>query len=269
MWPLGLLALSGCAAPAAERPASSVPSASAPGAVERLAQTAEEQGRRIAELEARIGLLDREARDLRAHATSKPAETVRIGPRRPAPEPAFVPDADRGPVEVVRLYEREREPAPVEMPAPPSGVSPKLGVVPLPAARSESAAAAEDSAPASEKDAFRNALRLVRERRWDDALQALQRFATQYSGGALAASALYWEGEVQYAQRNYGQALQAFQRVLERFPASAKTAESMLKIGLCHRRLGDQAAAERYFRQLREQYPTSDAARIASREGSS
>ena len=33
--------------------------------------------------------------------------------------------------------------------------------------------------------------------------------------------------------------------------------------------VGDGASAERYFRQLREQYPSSDAARIASRENPS
>jgi tol-pal system protein YbgF len=271
MWSVAMLALAGCGAAATQRPTSGVPDATAESPVDRLAKSTEDQGRRIDELAARLSLLEQEARDWRERAASKPAETVRIGPRRPTPDPAFAPDADRGPVEVVRLYERERVEAPaVELPAAPSGVPGRLPVVPLPGARAEPAVAGGDeSSAADEKDAFRTALRLVRERRWDEALQALQQFAARYPDGGLSASAVYWEGEVHYAQRRYGEALQAFERVLERFPASAKTADSMLKVGLCHRRLGDQAAAERYFRQLREQYPKSDAARIASREGSS
>ena len=57
--------------------------------------------------------------------------------------------------------------------------------------------------------------------------------------------------------------------MISRFAPSDKAADSLLKLGMCHLRLGDQSSAQRYFKQVIEQYPTSDAARIASREGAS
>jgi tol-pal system protein YbgF len=85
----------------------------------------------------------------------------------------------------------------------------------------------------------------------------------------LSAGATYWRGEVYYAQRRYREALQEFETVVSRYAQNGKAADSLLKLGMCHQRLGDQTSAQRYFRQVIEQYPTSDAARIASREGSS
>jgi tol-pal system protein YbgF len=273
-WSIAVVAFAdGCAGAAAVRPDANLPGTRAESSMARLTQTSEDQGRRLAELETRLALLEKEAHEWREQATSKPPETVRIGPRRRAPEPAFESDGDttvdRTPVQTVRLYEAERPPAEAPpLPAPPLGVSNRLPVVPLPDARA-GRAVSETPIDAEQREAYRVALRMVRERRWVDALQALDKFLARYRDGALVASATYWQGEVHYAQRQYGEALQQFQAVLSRFPESDKVADSLLKVGMCHLRLGDQAMAQRYFRQVREQYPSSDAARIASREGAS
>jgi tol-pal system protein YbgF len=125
------------------------------------------------------------------------------------------------------------------------------------------------STDAAARERYRLALRSVREGHFDAAGDALTAFLDTYPAHALSAGATYWLGEVRYAQRRYGEALREFKAVLTVFPDSDKRAGSLLKAGLCQKRLGDEGAARRYFEQLREQFPNSDAARVASREGSS
>jgi tol-pal system protein YbgF len=141
----------------------------------------------------------------------------------------------------------------------------------LPEERSARASQAprKRAALSNAREQYRAALRDVRDRQWDAAFEALTGFLSAYGDDPLAANATYWRGEVQYAQRRYGAALQDFEAVLVRFAGSDKAADAMLKVALCHQRLGDGESAERYFRKLREQYPSSDAARIASRENPS
>lgn len=266
------LACAGCATSGGVH--SATPPKSADGqelsAVARLERGSEEQERRISELEARLALLEQEAHNWREAAVIKPAESIRIGGRKSEPPPPaeLAQDEPRGPVPVVRLHE---ENAPAVLPAPPPGVTGRLPVVPLPEARAAQQArrSEEDGAAPEAMSDYRAALRLVSDRRWDEAASALTRFLDQRPEGALAAGATYWRGEVRYAQRRYEDALQDFAAVIARFPSSSREADALLKLGLCHLRLGDQALAQRYFRQVREQFPSSDAARIASREGPS
>jgi nucleoid-associated protein YgaU len=140
-----------------------------PNDLVRLTKAFEEQSRRVAELEARLSLLETEARDARARepapsTNAKPLETVHIGARKREAEPR----ADAEPaqsVPVVRLHEDLPEyTEPMTLPAPPPGMSAKLPVVPLPEERAKAIAGA-GAASAAPRDQYRNALRLVRERR--------------------------------------------------------------------------------------------------------
>jgi tol-pal system protein YbgF len=266
-WLLASLTGVGCAAAAQNRSlASGTTPAQQEGALARLEQGADEQARHIAELETRLALLEQEARAWRENAASKHAETIRIGPHRR--EPDFDPEPVQTNVPVVRLHEAAAET--LSMPPAPLGIAPKLPIVPLPEERAK--AGAKSTAPNPNADplgSYRLAVRLVSERHWNEALDALNRFLEQHPSGSAVPNALYWRGEVYYALRRYDDALHEFQALLSRFPACGKAADSLLKVGMCHLRLGDQAMAQRYFQQVREQFPSSDAARIASREGSS
>jgi tol-pal system protein YbgF len=268
------LTLAGCAASSAASPQveSAATVARPPSTMSRLTQASEDQAKRIAELEARLALLEteaREARDARERTPARPAErppeTVRIGPHRR--EQSAI-DAEAPPVQV-RLHEAEPEPPePLVLPPPPNGVNAKLGVVPLPEERAQKLLASP-AAAGSVRDQYRTALGFVRERRWNEAERVLNDVLALGPGEELVANATYWRAEVYYAQRRYREALTDFEAVLARAVSGSRAADSLLKVGMCHLRLGDQSTAQRYFRQVVEQYPTSDAARIASREGSS
>jgi tol-pal system protein YbgF len=241
-----------------------------------LSERLSEQAQRIAELEARIALLESEARSGRAVGPSHGSDTIRIAgvqsePAGPALT-ASVPDAsDDGPVPSYKLYGkggransgsaagRELEPLPV--------VSESLPVVPLPEQR------ARDLTRAPERRAgpvaqYRGALQLLKDRHFDEALAAFDAMLAQNPTHPLAPKALYWRGEARYAKREYDQALREFEVLLERFPESEKAPDALLKTALCFRRLGAEDKAQASFRRLRADYPNSQAALIASREGS-
>lgn len=275
----------GCAAPRA----ATKPPADAEGVdLAAMRHDARVQSKRIAELETRLSLLEAEWRDGRSASRMAPRETVVIGGRhaRRHADDVDAPDetdgftgasetSDEPPVTLI-LDERPVEPmassqfvASTSSGAPePAGSAglPGLGVVPLPGARVDGAVAVQ---PAEARAQYRQALSLVRARRFDQALIALSSFLGRYPTHRLADRALYWRGEVEYAQRDYARALQTFEALQMRFPQSAKRADALLKTGYCHRRLGDEGAAESAFRRVRKEFPESEAARTASGEGAS
>lgn len=242
-------------------------------ALVRLQETADAQSARIAELETRLALVEAEARGWRSQleAAPKPAETVRIGERRREPTPeAF----ERVPL--VKLHEPERAaPADVEpyaLPTAPLGMSARIPVVPLPEERGAQATGASAGQPVDDatlRERYRTALRALQERRYDEARAGLLAVLDAHPEHPLSESASYWLGEVYYAERRYGEALRQFESLLALHAKGGKRADAMLKAGLCLRRLGDDARALRYFQQVREQFPSSEAARMASREGAS
>ena len=269
-----ILLLGGCAGGTTPATKTSTP-ASLPGASGELAElraVAAKSKQRIDELEARIALLEQESRSLREQGRFKPTETVRIGEPRKRPRPAAkpAPAKDDRPRPVIRLHNAPppRGSEPLALPKAPPGVPTRLPVAPLPGKRTlpfSSQPPATDDARA----AYREALGLVRARDYATALQKLDGFLARFGEHSLSDNAVYWRGEVHYAQRNYQRALKEFEAVLARYPGSNKAADALLKIAMCHHRLGDKQKAAKHFDLVRKQYPNSDAARIASREGSS
>jgi tol-pal system protein YbgF len=293
LWLVFVVVVAGCAT--SQQPGSGSAAEGGEGRTEdslrELAKSQNEQARRIAELEARLALLETDARRARG-LSEKPSTTVRIGAAEQAPAGREREPADEANTELsltaaprseapesggrrpnVKLHGKPR-PARSESNAdlPPIPVTNEtLPVVPLPQDRSrarqadsEPAAAVSDS-PTSD---YRAALHLVRERRFEDAALALSKFVAENPNHALIDRALYWLAEVRYATRDYREALAGFEKVLERFPNSEKAPDALYKLGMCWRRLGSEDKARSYFRRLRTEFPNSEAAGLASREGS-
>lgn len=259
---------------------------------ERLAEltrSQDEQARRIAELEARLSLLERDARRAGGE-TIRSGDTIRIGEGERAKAPGaveLVSDADAPVSDALLLAATERDErrpslrlhgsargagtggkaAAAEL-APLPVADETLPVVPLPAAQKTARGAPPAVSDPATSD-YRTALRLLRERRFDEAALALSKFVTDNPDHALLDKAVYWGAEARYAKRDYRQALAEFEAVIARFPRSEKAPDSLFKIGMCLRHLGSEQAARGYFRQVQQQYPNSEAAGLASREGSS
>lgn len=281
---LGLLLATGTLACAGTR-AVSGGQAGAPGGqgIGELREEAEVQAERIAELETRLALLEAEWRNSRQAARLKPQQTVVIGGASRGAKAAAEPGEQTS--ERRTRPKRSKEPAPVSLildgrpdpaakvaaaPAAPSisGAGlPALGVVRMPGSRARAGNGTGDTRSARLE--YREALGLVRTKQFEQALVALSSFIGRHGGHRLAGRALYWRGEVEYAQRDYLGALATFGELAQRYPESAKRADALLKAAYCHRRLGDEAAAAVFFRRVRKEFPESEAARIASGEGAS
>ena len=254
-----LLVLSGCAGSVATTPTANN---AREGALVRLTDEHEAQSKRITELETRIALLEQEARS--AKADYKPSETVRISK---AVREAEKPEDERA-TAVIRLHEeapaeRAEPETPWVLPTAPAGVATRLEVMPMSGDR---AAAAAPSDPVQH---YREALAMMKERRYDEALAQLATITRMHPDHALAAQAMYWKGEAHYAARRYREALIELEAFIKRHPDNAKVADALLKAGLCNKRLGQDAVANRYFDRVRKEHPGSDAAQSAPREGSS
>ena len=287
LWLVFVVVVAGCAT--SQQPKSGSAAEGGEGRTEdslrELAKSQNEQARRIAELEGRLTLLEADARRARG-LSDKPSTTVRIGAAEreaneeagqelsltAAPRPE-APEASSGRRPNVKLHGKPRSArseSNADLPSIPV-TNETLPVVPLPQERSrarqadsEPAAAVSDS-PTSD---YRAALHLVRERRFEDAALALSKFVAENPDHALIDRAVYWLAEVRYATREYREALAGFEKVLERFPNSEKAPDALYKLGMCWRRLGSEDKARSYFRRLRTEFPNSEAAGLASREGS-
>lgn len=275
---LGAAACGATGSNTGQAPADARAAQSSPDPLLRLQATSDEQSARIAELETRLALVEAEARGWRSQVptTQKPVETVRIGEQR---RESATP---RERVPLVQLHEPERSaPAdvgPYVLPTAPAGMSTRIPVVPLPEERGAKVGAlpaplgqppGQPLDDAALREGYRAALRALQDRRYDEAQSGLSSLLTAHPEHALAEGATYWLGEVHYAQRRYGEALRHFESLLALHAKSGKRADAMVKAGMCLRRLGDDERAKRYFEQVRQQFPSSEAARMASREGAS
>jgi tol-pal system protein YbgF len=218
----------------------------------------------VTQLEGRISLLEAEQRQLRAALAEREAsavglrETVRIGGggereprtsiRREEPRPVLRLGAgnDRRSVE---------EPPLQSVPQ----VSERLPVAPVPTLGSTR------SYPPPQ-DPYLEAMDLVRRRDFASALEKLDAFLASHPDDARTTRALFWRGEVLFAQKRYELALASFENALRREPRGEKAADALLKIGLCHRRLGAPDKARAALEQLKSQFPDSYAARLAQAE---
>ena len=155
----------------------------------------------------------------------------------PAPEPVASPAAPD-----------------IDAPAPEVAAQP---VAPAPAPVPAAAPSIDDT------QAYAAAFGLVRERRFEEALQAFQEFVSAYPSSDKLANAHYWIGEVQLAQQKLEPARAAFQLVVDQFGDHTKRPDALYKLGVTQDRLGDIAGRTQSFDKLVAEYPQSSAAGLA------
>ncbi len=151
----------------------------------------------------------------------------------------------------------EQLPTTRDVPELPPFVEPAVPVV--------AAAPAEDASV----ERYRRGLRLIRERRFQDALTELDRFAAAHPSHPYNDNALFWCGEIHYLRHEYDQALRYFKRIEKLHPWSNKAPDALYRLGLIYLRRGDSARAQAYFDEVRERFPNTAAARLALREDAS
>ena len=95
------------------------------------------------------------------------------------------------------------------------------------------------------------------------AARAFKTLVERYPAHELADNALYWLGEVEYAQKNYKQALDVFRKVVDVYPSGNKVPDALLKMAFCQQELGDKAKAKATLENLVNRFPWSGPAKKA------
>lgn len=153
-------------------------------------------------------------------------------------------------------------PEPAASPAAPDTDAPAREVAAQPVAPAPAPVPA--AAPSiDDTQAYAAAFGLVRERRFEEALQAFQDFVSTYPSSDKLANAHYWIGEVQLAQQKLEPARAAFQLVVDQFGDHTKRPDALYKLGVTQDRLGDIAGRTQSFDKLVAEYPQSSAAGLA------
>jgi tol-pal system protein YbgF len=83
----------------------------------------------------------------------------------------------------------------------------------------------------SERDAYRNAFELLKDRDYDAAKKEFAAMLVRYPQGQFADNGVYWLGEIGYVNKDYAAALTHFNRLISDYPGSPKVPNAMLKLG--------------------------------------
>ena len=115
-----------------------------------------------------------------------------------------------------------------------------------------------------ESTAYEAALATFRKGDFPGAQTAFSEFLRRYPQSGFRATALFWLGNAQYANRDYRGAIGNFREVLKSAPDHPRAPESLLSIANCQIELKDNAAARRTLDELVKTYPLSEAAGAAN-----
>ncbi|MCL9682790.1 tol-pal system protein YbgF [Legionella maioricensis] len=133
-----------------------------------------------------------------------------------------------------------------------------------PAAAPQPVIAVSRTNPADEQISYLAAYELVKNKRYDNAINAMQTFVQKYPKGGYTANAEYWLGELYLVKKDYSKAIEHFEVVLHQFPASSKSAASLLKSGYAYAATGNNQEARKRFQQIIKSYPDTSTAQLAS-----
>lgn len=107
------------------------------------------------------------------------------------------------------------------------------------------------------------ALAVMRKGDFALALPAFTEFVRRYPASGYHPSALFWLGNLHYAQRNYKDAMTQYRALVAAAPAHLRAPEAMLSIANCQVELKDTKAARKTLEDLVKAYAQSEAATLA------
>jgi len=135
----------------------------------------------------------------------------------------------------------------------------KRGVAPA-AAAAVSPVAGDSLA---ESKAYEHAFNLLRNKRYEPAIKAFDRFLKTYPNSEFADNAQYWIGEGYYVTRDFKAAAKSFNQLISTHPKSAKIADAHLKLGFSHYEMAEYKSARKSLGVVTKQHGKTTAARLA------
>jgi len=146
-------------------------------------------------------------------------------------------------------------PSTTPMPTPPGASLPAVA----------GATAAGNADPLAEKNAYSQAFNVLKDRHYEQAINAFAQFLQVYPDGQYADNAIYWTGEAKYFLERYAEAIEDFKRVTTQFPNSPKQADALLKIGYSYYQMKNWPETRKALQEVITRFPDSTAAKLAGK----
>jgi tol-pal system protein YbgF len=135
-----------------------------------------------------------------------------------------------------------------------------------PAAPAEAPVAAVQPNVAEEQQIYQTAYDLIKAKKFNDAIAALQKMLQKYPAGQFAANAHYWLGELYDLQTKPDLAASEFSAVVQHYPDSPKVADAQLKLGMIYAAQFKWSDAKTAFKKVITHYPGTATARLAAEQ---
>jgi tol-pal system protein YbgF len=119
---------------------------------------------------------------------------------------------------------------------------------------------------AEEQEIYQTAYSLIKQKKYAEAVIALQKMLNKYPSGQFAANAHYWLGELNGLMGKNDLALKEFNAVVETFPDSPRVSDAQLKVGLIYAAQFKWTEAKTSFKKIINRYPGTASARLASEQ---
>ncbi|MAS25579.1 MAG: hypothetical protein CMI08_09275 [Oceanospirillaceae bacterium] len=134
--------------------------------------------------------------------------------------------------------------------SPPQTTAPAATVAP----QQPVAGGAEQQPQLSAADAYKQAQKLMYDKKYTEANAAYETLAAQNPGDPLAVNAIYWSGEIYLLQGDLDKALMRFRDVVDKHPDHIKVPDAMYKTGYTLGRQGKTAEARQWMQKVVDQY---------------
>ena len=157
---------------------------------------------------------------------------------------------------------------PAAKPAPAASKPVRIAVAATikPAAKAVVAPVAANQQPnvAEEQQIYQTAYNLIKAKKYNEAINALQTMLKKYPTGQFASNAHYWLGELYGLVGKNDQALTEFNTVVKSYSTSPRVSDAQLKIGLIYAAQVKWSDAKAAFKKVINQYPGSAPAKLAA-----
>ncbi|WP_167386651.1 tol-pal system protein YbgF [Aeromonas cavernicola] len=155
-----------------------------------------------------------------------------------------------------QLYQELDKVTRSQQPPPPSITPPSGAATP--------AAAANYSSNQDENQAYDAAVNMVlKDKAYDKAIPAFERFITQYPNSGYVPNAHYWLGQLLFNKGDRVSAAAQFSTVANKYSNSPKRADALFKLGMLSQLDGKTAEAKSFYEQVIKGYPNTSPAQLA------
>lgn len=119
---------------------------------------------------------------------------------------------------------------------------------------------------AEEQQIYQTAYNLIKAKKYNDAVNALQKMLQKYPSGQFASNAHYWLGELYGLLGKNELALSEFSTVVKLYPESPRVSDAQLKVGLIYATESKWSEAKTVFKKVINRYPGTASARLAAEQ---